>query len=130
MKISEIDRMRQLAGIPLKESGAPAGYHGPYGFSGPDEMSALWVESPELVDQIRKISAMGEQDELEYWGGILSPEQAQEEEDGDWSPMMTFVVTRQQVAQAMRQLEAAMDEDGFIDEDDFLDVWQETLGLA
>lgn len=116
----DIRRLRELAGMPMQEE---TEWHGPYGFNTADGAFPLYVEDPSLVDAIEQMSSMAGNDELAYWGGIdRDPEDMYDDEE-------PIRVTKAEVARAMERLEAAADDEGMVDDDDFLEIWQGELGL-
>jgi hypothetical protein len=105
---------------------------GPFDFPTADGGHALYVESLTTVEFITTSSARTDgNDELDHYGGITEPDDEHLEEyenDGDCE---AIYITDAQVAAARAAFDE-LDPDGYNDipMDDFLEVWQDTLGLC
>jgi hypothetical protein len=104
---------------------------GPIGLSTADGLVPMFVESYSTIDLITTLSARREgDDELDHWGGIN-----ESVSDADFNDFYAIdddpiIVTDSQVAQAVRMIKSLeLDNGEAIDEDSFLEIWQDVLGL-
>jgi hypothetical protein len=107
------------------------------GLSNADGVYTVWVDDIAVVELLKGISAMTRNNELEYWGGIVTDLNNCNyyNADSDDSPYVR--ITRKEAQGVYDELLAALPEDGeFADaaaeaayEDKFLELWQ-GMGLA
>jgi hypothetical protein len=86
-------------------------------------VSVIEIDYMETADLITRISAMADSDELAHWGGIITDlgELDDAEETG-------LFITMDQAKAAMVKL-MNMTHHNTLNDDDFLDVWQNDLNL-
>lgn len=130
----DINRLKELAGLPQTSISEDGDWLGPFGLPTADWVWPFHVQREEDLDTIEWISMMSDNDELAYWGGI---DRNVDPDDMDFDPELgdPIYVSAEQVAKAKQQIEDAMandpdaEEEEGLPEDVFLPIWQNTLGL-
>jgi len=93
------------------------------GISTSDGVSVIEIDYMETADLIARISAMAGSDELAHWGGIITdPDELEDAKETD------LFITMDQAKAAMVKL-MNMTHHSTLNDDDFLDVWQNDLNL-
>jgi len=95
------------------------------GISTSDGVSVIEIDYMETADLITRISAMADSDELAHWGGIITdPDELEDAEETD-----LFITMDQAKAAMVKLMNMTQGKDNTLNDDDFLDVWQNDLNL-